>query len=234
MFKSIIKYLPSLILTMLTAVCVSFAWYSLNDTVTAINITAISSSGKVISANLERYVAVETKENDTTYYTCGDSLSSSDFDISQIQYSVLSSYKKVIYKITAKLDLSLAEGNTLSISLKNRYQSRDTTISEINKKYYNYLSNVAQFNYLENNNGTFSVTKYPGEEEIASKELEFGTSSSTINLIDNLSVNTEEVSIYLLFDYNKENVSNLLALNLGNYGGDDNLFFREDLFFMLS
>jgi hypothetical protein len=156
-------------------------------------------------------------------------------DISEIQYNELG-YNKVVYELTCEVN-----GDSFSIQLSNTIKERSSFITTSLDKdgktiYLNYLSNVAKFYYLQKieYNGETYYTKANFKDGSEYKYISYGQGIQTIDLINDYEVLPGSiVSIYLLFDYNTDNIQKIYSDNLGTSGGDSDIFFREDLEFRM-
>ena len=233
MNKKLIKSIISLIFSAFMVITVSFAWYISNTSASTTGVSVVAKNSNVTDGYLNRYVAQETSTDGT--YTLGDDIDSLT-DITEIQYNELG-YSKVIYELTATVN-----GSSFSISLANTDSSRTSAISESededgNTIYVNYLSNVAEFTYLTTStiDGVTYFTESTFDDGESVKYISYGTSGiETIDILTDIEVEEGSVvTIYLLFDYNSDNITKIYSDNLGTTGGDSNIYFKEDLEFRL-
>ncbi|MGM9969084.1 MAG: hypothetical protein ACI35S_01670, partial [Anaeroplasma sp.] len=213
-FSSII----SLIITSLLLICIVNAWYVSNKEATANGITGVTAIGNIWDIKLNRYIAVEN--NDNTY----KKEAINDDGSNLLPYDILNDYSKLIYEISFKTTL-----NTINISVGNNGY-RNNNFIEINYKNYNYLSNVAIFKVLKHENNIFSIVNN-NEYYLPYSEEEDNTIHNT--LIDTINTTDENVTIYLLFDYNTNNINRLFTDNIGESSLDTIVYFKDDLMFYL-
>ncbi len=232
MNKKLLKIISSLIMIFLSSITAVFAWFSLTTTSIADGISVSSSKNNVVGGFLQRYIASPTEYNGV--YTLGQNLNNLK-DISEIQYNELG-YNKVVYELTCEVN-----GDSFSIQLSNTIKERSSFITTSVDKdgktiYLNYLSNVAKFYYLQkidyNGETYYTTTNFKDGSEY--KYISYGEGIQTIDLINDYEVLPGSiVSIYLLFDYNTDNIQKIYSDNLGTSGGDSDIFFREDLEFRM-
>ena len=230
--KNLIKIIISLSMMILSTITLVFAWFAINTEASSSGINVVAGNINVFDGYLNRYVANSTNQANT--YTIGENVRDIT-DITEIQYNELG-YDKVIYELVASVN-----GNSFSLELANTSEDRSSSITEStdnngNKIYLNYLSNVARFYFLEKteSNGTsyFTITNFPDGDNY--KNISYGSGLGSIDLLSDYSTsNNTVVSVYLLFDYSPDNIQKIYSDNLGTIGGENNIFFREDLEFRM-
>ncbi len=220
---NLIASLASLVLGVILLVCICLAWYVTNDFAKVEGVTGITSKGDFYDISLTRYVATEVEGQENTY-TKGAALHTVD-QTTILPYDELSSYTKVIYEISFSTNLQ-----QFTLNLKNTSR-RTNSFTKENSKYYNYLSNVAIFTKLKIDNSNFTIdasdtTKYFCDYSSFSDDL-----IHQVSIYANQSVTETRITLYLLFDYNKDHINQLYSANLGV---NDTIYFKDDLTFVLS
>ncbi len=243
---NLISSILSMLFTLFLLVSLVRAWYVKNAQAEATGVTAVTDSDKIWDIELRRCKAVEGN-NDT--YTLGGDLS--DPSVTIDPFDLVASYDKIIYQITFKTNLPqilLTMENT-DLARSESFISKQTegveTDDTSDDKYihHNYLSNVAKF-YLLNTNDhqNFELSNSAYKSFTYSGNLPVGTNKETISIItvDGLAEGSnaeyQQVYVYMLFDYNSDNINDLFNYNLGAaasaYG--TSIFFKEDIRFVLN
>jgi hypothetical protein len=133
---------------------------------------------------------------------------------------------------TSKIVPLLKQGAAVSLSRNDLSVNGSIFKETTNGDFLNYLSNVADFYYLTTTDGNnFKIDNYSDGSSVKNLPyVSFGTSKlDEINVISGNTTIGQEVSIYLLFDYNKNNINRLWTDNVGT--NVDRIFFKEDLEF---
>lgn len=215
---NLISSIVSLSMVIILLVFVSLAWYSQNTKASVSGVSGVTAGADFSDINLTRYIATETTVDSVKTYSIGDEVTSSNVK----SYDLIAEYSKIIYKIsfnTTKTSYSLSMTNTLD----RNYTLQVGSSTDI---YYNYLSNVAIFNVLSESNSSLSVTDNNYSFNYSESS---DTNRYTINILSNMTASTSN-TIYLLFDYNSENINKLFSANLGKNG---TVSFYEDIMFVL-
>lgn len=218
---NLISSIVSLFMVFILLVFVSLAWYCQNTTASVSGISGVTAGADFTDISLTRYIANETTSNETTMYSTGDEVSSSNVE----PYDLVNAYSKIIYKISFKTSndsYSLSMTNTMD---RNNQLVVDTLNTSI---YYNYLSNVAVFNVLSGSD-SFSIS----DTNCSFEYCDSSTSDSTrytVSIVNESDSTDDLISLYLLFDYNNENINKLFTANLGKNG---TVSFYEDIMFVL-
>ncbi len=222
MNKKLIRILIEMILTVIFTISVSYAWFVTNSVNEAEGIGAVSDQLNYSTVGLKRYIASFDSKNQK--YSLGQNL---DVASDPLPFSIMESYDKVIYEIE-----TIPTKNQIRLDIANLIPSRNSMISKQNGKYYNYLSNVAKFTFLGID-----------EENLAPQEFYDSTYEKSLTFVEDAHTKTEEIKLlelnvvpnrkykmYLLFDYNQDNINRIYALNLGSEGANaSRIMFKEDI-----
>ena len=109
--------------------------------------------------------------------------------------------------------------------------------------YHNYLSNVAKFYLLDtNDHQNFEISDSSSKSLTYSGDLPEGQTKEQVNVItvtglaEDSNAEYQLVYVYMLFDYNAENINELFNYNKGLAGNEEkaSIFFKEDLRFVLN
>jgi hypothetical protein len=229
MNRKLIKLIFSLSITLLATISFIYGWFISNSTCEASGISVRTADVAVTNGHLERYKALHNIDNDTYSFD----LENGDIDKwgndRPLPFDSLNDYDRIIYKLSFMCN---KESYAVSLS-RNDLSVKGSIFKETtNGDFLNYLSNVADFYYLTTTDGNnFKIDNYSDGSSVKNLPyVSFGTSKlDEINVISGNTTIGQEVSIYLLFDYNKNNINRLWTDNVGT--NVDRIFFKEDLEF---
>ncbi len=224
----LLKSLITLLLTSIVLITSVFAWYVENNSTSANGIQGTTKKIEQVGGTLKRYIAAKHKDDDGNidYYSLGTDID--EFNVTPDSYDPLYDYDLIIYQLDFE-----PKSSSYKLTLSNNDSNISNTITINNNNGYNYLSNVATFKLLTTSDSgkTFTTTKFYDNEE--TKEI--GYISDREEKINKITLAegpaSSKQTIYLLFDYSRDNVEKLRSVNLGlEY---NKLYFAEDLLFEL-
>ncbi len=211
MIKSLIKSLISLVLTSIIFITSIFAWFVSNDNTSANNINGKTDKIDFAGGYVERFKAIKNYVyNDdnsikSENYTLGDKLNSENVNLNPYD-PIYDNADYVIYKITfssSNKDLILRTKSSIT---------RKNIIFEENDIYYNYLSNVINFYYLNLDNNTLTISAFP--DTTSHKTLGLVGEEDEVNNISLIQSKYLETNVlYLLLKYNETNINKLFDNN---------------------
>lgn len=219
----------SILTLTLTSACLFtsiFAWYAENKNAKASGIKAYAKEAEVTGGNLNRYKAILNTDSTgkVISYSLGDDIDQTSTTVDP--YDQLASHDLIIYKLAVTLKTT-----HFKLTLANNDESISSTITLDGANGTNYLSNVATFKLLTtSDNKTFTTTTFYDSSE--TKEIGYiadrETKINKITLIDSDVSQVDQV-MYLLFDYNTDNIEKLNSANIGKIY--NTIYFKEDLKF---
>ncbi len=228
MFKRLISLIFSIVLAAISTILFTFAWFTQNRSANASGISVSSLTNNISGGSINRYLAIENSDGT---YSKGELLDQDNVVARPYDNNGIETYDKVIYELGC-----IVNKDSFSITLLNtddtvtRYFTDDKTHG-----YVNYLSNVAEFSTLSSSDGiNFSLSSdssvslpYIDDSARHGDKL----TSVTVYKEENISKG-KHVFVYLLFDYNKENINKLFSANLGSDA--NKIYFKEDLEFRIA